>query len=321
MANFIQSVDERTSLAGANKLEVLLFSLGKDLHTKRDEVFGINVFKVREVMKVPEITHAPDMPPGVEGMVSLRGQMVPIINLTHFCEMEVNEPPEILMVTEYNRNIHGFLVHSVEHILRMEWNQLKAPPPMMAHRMGGLITAVTELDDGRIVMILDVEKILTETAGSNDQPQLYNEIKSVDTKATILFADDSTVARKQIEKTFEKMGVNFISAINGQEAWQKLQEYAERAAASHIPVHELIQAILTDVEMPEMDGYVLTKKIKEDNRFKGIPVIMHSSLSSSTNVSMGTRIGADAYVPKFDPQELARILSPILVNRKHIGDK
>jgi len=316
MDNFIKSVDERTKLAGANRLEVLLFSLGYDRRTEREEVFGLNVFKIREVIQVPEITHAPDMPPGVEGMVSLRGSMIPVINLAHFCQMDVAEPPTKLIVTEFNKSTQGLLVASVEQILRMEWNDIKVPPPMMANRLGGLVTAVTELKDGRIVMVLDVEKVLAETAGLMDDPGMFNGLEQIDTPATVLFADDSAVARRQIETTLDHMGVNYISAKNGVEAWDKLQDLASRAEASHTPVYEMLQAIVTDVEMPGMDGYVLTKKIKGDSRFNGIPVLMHSSLSAEANMKLGTDVGADAYIAKFDPQEFARVLTPLLARHQ-----
>ncbi len=312
MDNFMKSVDERTNLAGANRLEVLLFSLGRDENTEREEVFGLNVFKIREVIQVPEITHAPDMPPGVEGMVSLRGSMIPVINLSHFCQMNIAEAPTKLIITEFNKSTQGLLVHSVEQILRMEWNDIKVPPPMMANRLGGLVTAVTELKDGRIVMVLDVEKVLAETTGLMEDASIYDGLETIDSQATVLFADDSAVARKQIADTLDHMGVNHMSAKNGVEAWEKLQSLAERADASHIPVHELIQAVITDVEMPGMDGYVLTKKIKSDNRFNGIPVLMHSSLSAEANMMLGRQVGADAYIAKFDPREFSRALTPIL---------
>ena len=315
MSEFIQSIDERTRLAGANRLEILLFSLGFDQKTGREEVFGINVFKVREVLNVPEITHAPDVAPGVEGMVGLRGTMVPVINLAHFCEMDVEAKPQILIVSEYNNSLLGFLVHSVEHILRMDWGRIKAPPPMMAHRMGGLITAVSELDDGRIVMVLDVEKILASLCQTEEEETLYSEVEEVKHPKMILFADDSTVARKQIAKTLDKMGVKHVSAKNGQEAWDKLKELADRAAANNIQLKDHIQAVLTDVEMPEMDGYVLTKHIKEDPRFNGIPVVMHSSLSADANVSLGKAVGADFYVPKFNPDDLSKMM------RKALGEE
>ena len=313
MDNFMKSVDERTNLAGANRLEVLLFSLGFDRNVGREEVFGINVFKVREVMHTPVITHAPDMPHAVEGLVSLRGTMVPVLNVAKFCGMDVDEGgPKILIVTEYNKQTQGLLVNSVEHILRMQWNDIKVPPPMLASRMGGLITAVTELDDKRIVMILDVERVLAETAAFGNDIDEFNEIDKIDRDVHVLYADDSSMARKQIEQTLDKLNVRHIGARNGQEAWDKLDEIAMRADASNVPVYEMLQAIITDVEMPEMDGYVLTRKIKKDPRFNGIPVLMHSSLSADANISMGKNVGADIYVAKFSPKELSAALRPLI---------
>lgn len=316
--NFMQSVDERTSLAGANRLEILLFSLGKDENTGREEVFGINVFKIREVLTVPTITCAPDMPPGVKGLVSLRGQMIPVVDLAHFCEMNVKEPANNLIVTEFNRTTQGFLVNSVEQILRMEWGEIKVPPPMLANRLGGLVTAVTELPDQRIVMVIDVEKVLFETSLTEDEDIKFEGIEKLSEDVTILFADDSSVARKQIAKTLDTLGVKHLSSKNGEEAWARLEELAERAKALGIPVFELVQVVLTDIEMPGMDGYVLTRKIKEDNRFAGIPVIMHSSLSAKANITIGESVGVDAYVPKFDPRELSKTLAPFIkaINRQ-----
>lgn len=316
MDTFIQSVDQRTSLAGANRLEILLFSLGKDVDTGREEVFGLNVFKIREVMHVPQITHAPDMPPGVQGMVSLRGQMIPVIDLAHFCSLNVEKKPTVLIVTEFNRNTQGFLVDSVEQILRMEWNEIKVPPPMMSNRLGGLVTAVTELPDNRIVMILDVEKVLAETELEHDDSGRFESVEHFDHNATVLFADDSSVARKQIAKTLDTLGIRHFSAKNGEEAWQRLNEIGESAKDQGIPVIDLVQLVLTDIEMPGMDGYVLTRKIKEDKRFEGIPVVMHSSLSADANITIGKSVGVDAYVPKFDPRELSKALKPFLSSGK-----
>ncbi len=312
MSKLMKSIDERTRLAGANRLEILLFSLGKDKNTNRSEVYGINVFKVREVMRVPDITHAPDVPDAVEGMVSLRGSMIPVINLAKFCAIEPETPPEILIITEYNKFTQAVLVHSVESILRLEWTQVKVPPPMMANRMGGLITAVTELSDERIVMILDVEKVLADTGDFGNDPSIYDGIEPLETDATIMFADDSVVARKQIETCMDKIGIKHISSKNGKEAWIQLDELAKRAKRNDKKVTDYIAAVLTDVEMPEMDGYVLTKKIKNDPRFEGLPVIMHSSLSADANKSIGHAVGADHYVPKFDPTELVGVFRPII---------
>jgi len=312
MSNLMQSIDERTRLAGANRLEILLFSLGKDRETNREEVFGINVFKIREVMHVPEVTQAPDMPAGVKGMVCLRGDMIPIIDLVHYCNLDMSEEPKVLVVTEFNGHTQGFLVSSVEQILRMEWNEIKVPPPMLTNRLGGLVTAVTELDDGRIVMVLDVEKVLAETSDDLADPTLFEGVENFNTKATIMFADDSSVARKQISKTLDTLGVEYISAKNGEEAWNRISEQAALAEQLGVPTNQLIKMVLTDIEMPGMDGYVLTRKIKEDPRMKDIPVVMHSSLSADANVSIGKSVGVDAYVAKFDPRELSKALEPFI---------
>jgi len=303
--NLMKSIDERTKLAGANRLEVLLFSLGHDTKTDREEVFGINVFKVREVLNAPSITHAPDMPPAVEGLVSLRGVMVPVINVAKFCGMEPKEPPNVMIVTEYNKQTQALLVDSVEHILRMEWNDIRVPPPMLAHRFGGLLTAVTELEDKRIVMILDVERVLAETDQFGQDIDEFADIEKMDEEMTILFADDSSMARKQIEQTLNHLGVKYIAARNGSEALEKLMDIKERAEALGKPVTEFVNGVLTDVEMPEMDGYVLTKKIKGDPVLCKLPILMHSSLSADANISMGKTVGADIYIPKFSTKELS----------------
>lgn len=315
MLSLMQSVNERTRLAGANRLEILLFSLGRDHRSGRDETFAINVFKVREVMRIPEITHAPEMPASVEGMVSLRGQLVPVVDLSKFCGIQADAEPQIMIVTEYNKHTQGFLVDKVENIHRLEWSQVKVPPPMITARMGGLVTAVTELRDGRIVMIMDVEKVLAETIQIGMDSRDFSGIEPLESGGTVFFADDSTVARKQIESTLDAMGLKSIGSSNGQEAWDKLQQLATRAETSRTPLYEMLQLILTDVEMPEMDGYVLTKHIKADPRFRGIPVIMHSSLSSEANMVLGKSVGADGYVPKFNPNELSEIIGKYLSNR------
>ncbi|MCF6354997.1 MAG: chemotaxis protein [Candidatus Polarisedimenticolaceae bacterium] len=313
MANFIQSVDDRTRLAGTNRLEVLLFNLGKDNNSGRVETYGVNVFKVREVMLVPEITQAPEMPPSVEGVVSLRGQVIPVINLPKFCGVQTDDAPAILIITEYNKHVQGFLVHAVDMIERLAWEDVKVPPAMIAQQHGGLVTAVTELKDGRLVMIMDVEMVLAKTAGFGESEDEFNGIQTFSRKDfTILFADDSAVARNQITRTLDHLGANYISCINGSEAWSKLKDIADRAEATGQAITNYIQLILTDVEMPEMDGYVLTKKIKADARFNGIPVIMHSSLSADANKELGKGVGADAYVAKFEPVELAATLRELL---------
>ena len=311
--NFIQSVDERTHLAGTNRLEILLFTLGEDEETDREEVFGINVFKVREVMHLPPVTKAPDMPDAVEGMVSLRGSMVPVINLARFCGIPVKEKPKILIITEYNKHVQGFIVHSVDNIQRLAWEDVKAPPELITHRLGGLVTAVTELSDNRLVMIMDVEKVLAETARMYEDEGEYQDLAQIGREGvSVLYADDSSVARNQVQRVLDHMGIHGIPTNNGAEAWGRLQAIADQAIAEGREVQDVIQVVVTDVEMPEMDGYVLTRRIKEDARFDKVPVIMHSSLSAEANMAIGESVGADAYVPKFQPNELSETLCRVI---------
>ncbi len=309
MSELLKNIDARTKLAGTNKLEILLFSLGTDSRTGRRETFGINVFKVREVMRTPPITSAPDMPASVEGMVSLRGVLVPVVDLARYTGVQTDTLRSIMIVTEYAGHTQGFLVEGVDTILRLDWGQMRVPPAMLLAEMGGLVTAVTELPDGRLVMMMDVEKILSETTSYDDET-LYRSIKPIEhPEMTVFFADDSSVARKQIQRTLEAMGVKYVAAINGANAWSELEKMADYALASGQPVSKLISLVLTDIEMPEMDGYILTKKIKSDDRFAGVPVIMHSSLSGMSNQQLGKSVGVDEYVPKFEPQRLSETLT------------
>ena len=309
MSDLLRNIDARTKLAGTNKLEILLFSLGTDARTGRRETFGINVFKVREVMRTPPITAAPEMPPSVEGMVSLRGALVPVVDLARYAGVDTDTPRSIMIVTEYAGHTQGFLVEGVDTILRLDWSQMRVPPAMLLADMGGLVTAVTELPDGRLVMMMDVEKILSETTNYDDEI-VYRNIKPLDNpELTVFFADDSAVARKQIQRTLEAMGVKYVAAINGLEAWLELEKMAAYAQASGQEVANLVSLVLTDIEMPEMDGYILTKKIKSDPRFVNVPVIMHSSLSGMSNQQLGKSVGVDEYVPKFEPQRLSETLT------------
>ena len=313
MSELLKSVDARTRLAGTNKLEILLFTLGRDTESGRNEAFGINVFKVREVVRAPVITRAPDMAPAIEGMVSLRGMLIPVIDLVRYVGLCTRTSGTLMIVTEYNGHTQGFLVEAVDTILRLDWSAMKAPPAMLSRKADGLITSVTELADGRLVMMMDVERVLADTTDGASVDLAYRSICRLGVAdRTVLFADDSSIARKQIASTLDAMDVNHIATQNGREAWGALERIANCAADAGRPVSAYLQAVLTDVEMPEMDGYMLTRKIKSDRRFSGIPVLMHSSLSGTSNQHLGESVGVDAYVSKFEPRRLAEALGRLL---------
>jgi two-component system, chemotaxis family, chemotaxis protein CheV len=303
--NLLDSVDARTRLAGSNKMEILLFSLGTR------EIFGINVFKVREVGRTPHITKTPNMPSGVEGLISLRGNVIPVLSLAPF--MQLDGVPDglgkTMMVAEYSKRTLGFLVHEVDRIIRVDWERVKAPESVLSTNQG-LITAVIELESGGLVSILDVEQILANAFGEALIVDITPARVSPDT--SVFFADDSIVARRKIAEVLDKLGVRHKHATNGMEAWTRLQGIAAHSLQSGGNIRDEIRLILVDAEMPEMDGYVLTKNIKSDPRFEGVPVVMHSSLSSEANRAMGKAVGVDAYVAKFDAEALADTLRPLI---------
>lgn len=303
--NLLEAVDARTKLAGSNRLEILLFSLGTS------ETFGINVFKVREVSKTPRITRTPNMPNGVEGLISLRGNVIPVISLASVMQLQGHGGGlgASMMVTEYSKRTLGFLVHAVDRIIRVEWDRVRAPEAVLSGTQN-YITAITELADGHLVSILDVESILANTFGEAPVARIDQMHDGQD--FNVFFVDDSAVARKRIGEVLDRLGVKHKHALNGMEAWTRLQGMASHAQQSSRSMHDEVDLILVDAEMPEMDGYVLTRNIKADPRFSGIPVVMHSSLSSAANRAMGQSVGVDAYVAKFDGEVLAETLRPLL---------
>jgi two-component system, chemotaxis family, chemotaxis protein CheV len=300
------AVDARASLAGSNRMEILLFTLGTN------ETFGINVFKVREVSAAPFITRAPNMPTGVEGLISLRGNVIPVLSLAKIMGLSAPEGERggSMMVTEYSKRTLGFLVAEVDRIVRVEWDRVRAPDNVTSGSNNGFITAITELPDGKLVSILDVEAVLADTFGE----AIVGAIPPISGghELNVFFVDDSAVARRKITEVLDKLGVKHKHAVNGLEAWNRLDAMAGHAKQVGRHVGEEVDVILVDAEMPEMDGYVLTRKIKSDARFEGVPVVMHSSLSSEANRAMGKQVGVDAYVAKFDADVLADTLRPLL---------
>jgi two-component system chemotaxis response regulator CheV len=214
-----------------------------------------------------------------------------------------------MMVAEYSKRTLGFLVHEVDRIISVDWDKVKTPENVMSSNQG-LITAITELDNGTLVSLLDVEQILANAFGEAVIVDVAPA--QVGDEVSVFFADDSIIARKKISEVLDKLRVKHKYATNGVEAWTRLQGLAAHAQQTGTDLRDEVRLILVDAEMPEMDGYVLTKHIKADSRFDEIPVVMHSSLSSQANRAMGKAVGVDAYVAKFDSEVLADTLRPLL---------
>ena len=300
MAGILDSVNQRTQLVGQNRLELLLFKL------RGRQRFGINVFKVREVLQCPPLTNMPKSNAYIRGVAHIRGQTISVIDLS----MAVGGPAienikdSFIIIAEYNRSVQGFLVGGVERIVNMNWEKIM-PPPSGAGRYSYL-TAVTEIEN-ELVEILDVEKILNEICPVNTEVSAdvvgEGEIQRDLGERIVFIADDSAVARNQVKRALEPLGVQTELAKNGKEALLRLREIAQLDCKNDIT--ERVGLLISDVEMPEMDGYTLTAEIKADPKLSPLHVILHSSLSGVFNQAMIEKVGADDFIAKFNPDELA----------------
>jgi two-component system chemotaxis response regulator CheV len=315
MQTIQQEIDERTNLTSSNKLELLLFRLGEDANLDRNELFGINVFKIREIIPMPIITAVAGSHSHMMGVVDLRGQIIPVIDLPAVTGCTPKTGLNILLITEYARSTQAFAVESVEDIVRLDWRQVLSAE---GHAAGGMVTSLARLDgenSDRLAQVLDVETILRKVmppAEDEIDTALLGATVEIKPGTVILAADDSLIARTMIEQGLHAMGLPFLMCKTGKEAWDQLQAISDKAEAEGKTVHDKIALVLTDLEMPEMDGFTLTRNIKQDPRFSAIPVVIHSSLTGSTNETHVKNVGADAYVAKFAAEDLASALRKAL---------
>ena len=297
MAGIMDSVDKRTQLVGQNRLELLLFRLnGRQL-------YGINVFKVKEVLQCPRLTALPRLNPVVRGVAHIRGGTLPIIDLG---QATGGRPLEDLssafvIIAEYNNRVQGFLVRAVERIVNLNWTDVH-PPPKGAGR-DHYLTAVTRVDD-QMVEIVDVEKVLAEVLATEDpvpQQAADHQHRAAAGSSKVLVVDDSAVARKQIIRCLEALGIEVQALNDGREALNWLQARADEGAR----VADELLMMISDIEMPEMDGYTLTAEVRNDPRLKDLHVMLHTSLSGVFNQAMVRKVGADDFLAKFSADELA----------------
>ena len=297
MASILDSVNQLTQLVGQNRLELLLFRLNGR------QRFGINVFKVREVLQCPQLTVMPKLHPYVRGVAHIRGNTISVIDLS----MATGGRPIadlskcFIIIAEYNRSVQGFLVGSVERIINMNWESI-LPPPKGAGRYN-YMTAVTEVD-GELVEILDVEKILDEISPVNTEVSKELVVESDKHNPhgrPVLVADDSSVARKQVERALNTIGVKCILAKDGKDALNMVNDMAKKG-----PIEDQIALVISDIEMPEMDGYTLTAEIRNNPALRGLHIILHTSLSGVFNQAMVQKVGANNFIAKFNPDELAK---------------
>ena len=313
----LHEIDERTNLTSSNKFELLLFRLGEAPDSGSRELFGINVFKVREILVMPTITSMANASAHVMGVANVRGQIIPVINLSSVVGCKPSNGQAILLVTEFARTTQAFAVEEVSEIVRLEWQQVLSAEG----QGGGLVTSIARLDGNaentRLAQVLDVEQILRDVMPPENQDSgIVSGTKVILPAGTVvLAADDSALARSMIEQGLTSMGVPYIMTKTGKEAWERLQVISTQAVAEGKTARDKVALVLTDLEMPEMDGFTLTRNIKSDARFRSLPVIIHSSLTGAANEGHVKSVGADAYIAKFAAEELASTLVEVLARR------
>lgn len=298
MAGVMDSVNQRTQLVGQNRLELLLFRLGGQ------QMYGINVFKVKEVLQCPPLNAIPGRSSVVRGVAHIRGGTLPIMDMN----LAIGRRPLadiencFVIITEYNRTAQGFLVRSVERIVNMNWGDIHPPPKGAGNEH--YLTAVTEVE-GQLVEIIDVEKILAEVAPVRDEISVGVVEDGIGERVIqkhVLIVDDSTIARKQVQRVVEAMGIKTTMRKDGQEALDYLNDLLKEGKD---PYSELVM-IICDIEMPEMDGYTFTAEVRNNPQLKNLHIILHTSLSGVFNEAMVKKVGADDFLAKFHPDELAR---------------
>jgi len=296
MAGVLETVNQRTQLVGENRLELLLFRM------EGPQVYGINVFKVKEVLQCPDLTVLPRSHPVVRGVAHLRIGTIPIMDLS----MATGNAPisnidnAFVIITEYNLKTQGFLVAGVERIVNMNWGDIHPPPKGTGREH--YLTAVTEIDS-KLVEIIDVEKVLAEVSPMNEtmSENVVSEAVAEEAKKQhVLIVDDSKIARKQVQRCLEEIGVEVTALNDGMQAWNHLQELTD---AGERPQDKYLMMI-SDIEMPEMDGYTLTSNVRADSRIADFHIVLHTSLSGVFNKAMVEKVGADGFIAKFNPDIL-----------------
>ena len=310
MSGLLDGVNQRTQLVGKNRLELLLFKVGGT-----GQRFAINVFKVREVIPCPPLKRVPDAHRNVVGIGNMRGQTIPVIDLASALGYRANQDIEngFVIITEFNRNVQGLLVSEVDRILNRNWEEI-LPPPKGAER-GSYMTAITDFE-GELIEIVDVEKVLEEVIGSikDVSEEVKEHVKEGGEELRrVLVADDSLVARNQVKRALDQVGIECVLVRDGKEALDQLKKWAEEGT-----LHDQISLLISDIEMPEMDGYTLVAEIRNNPELKDLYVIMHSSLSGVFNNAMVEKVGADQFLPKFKADDLAKaVLDKIQEHATH----
>jgi Chemotaxis signal transduction protein len=317
--------------SGTNELELVEFFIDeKDPATGQvyRGFYGVNVAKVLEIIRMPAVTQLPEIPhPSVLGAFNLRSRIIPLVDLAQWLgkTMDTAKEDTKVIVSEFNRVISAFMVSGVTRIHRLSWTQVEPPGKHLNEYSGSSVTGVVRFED-RILLILDMEKILADLNPGLAMKIEDNVLQEIEeTKKPVkkehfraLIADDSTSIRRMIGTMLEKAGFEVTQTVNGQEAWEALADLKQKAAEGNTPLTDFVDIIVSDIEMPVMDGHNLTKRVKDDPVLKALPVILFSSLITDRLRHKGESVGADDQVSKPNISELTKRAFELIAERQGI---
>ncbi len=291
---------------GSNEMELVDFRiLKKDGDSVYEGIYGVNVSKVREIIKTPILTELPGTPEFIEGIFDLRDVVIPVVNLAKW--MGVEEPEEAIknskvIITEFNNVLIGFIVHDTKRIRRISWSDIE--PSTFASSAPGMdsskITGVTKIEGDSVLLILDLESVVMDLGLYEPEMEQGLEEVSDSFSGVAMVLDDSSTARKIVNEALKKMGFDVVEAGDGQEGLDKLDELYGRYGDS---IADHLKIIISDVEMPRMDGFHFAANAKDDPRFKEIPIVFNSSISDHFSESRGIEAGGEGYLVKFQGSE------------------
>ena len=303
-----------TLKVGTNEMELVDFRIFKREDGEIYEgIYGVNVAKVREIIRLPKLTELPGVPTFIEGIFDLRGVVIPVVNLAKWMGVDSPENAEKnarVIIAEFNNILIGFVVHDAKRIRRINWKDIE--PASFTGGSGALdkskITGVTRIEDDNVLLILDLETVVQDLGlYQPSDAAVPEDVKNF--HGTVLLLDDSATARGIVKNALEEMGFNVIEATDGDEGLKRLEDLYQLYNAG---IGEHLKLIVSDVEMPRMDGFHFAAHVKEDARFSNIPIIFNSSISDHFSELRGEAAGGEAYLVKFDANsfydEVARVV-------------
>lgn len=313
-------VKDGALVAGSNEMELVDFRIIKEEGDKIYEgIYGVNVAKVNEIIRLPNLTEIPGVPDFVEGIFDLRGVVIPVVSLAKWLNITVPNSKKIkprVIIAEFNNLLIGFIVHEAKRIRRINWKNIE-PATFSSGASGvdkGKITGVTRIENDQVLLILDLESIVEDLG-------LYKSIDIKEQNGANLFEglalvlEDSKIARKIVKETLGKMGFTVIEAIDGEAGIDKIEELYGKYGED---LSKHLKIIISDIEMPKMDGFHFAAKIKEDERFKKIPIVFNSSISNQYNILNSADVGGEAYLVKFDANQFYNEVAKVIKN--HLND-